>query len=120
MDAIIFDNVTKRRGDFYVKQLDLTIKRGYIAGLVGPNGSGKTSLISMIMGLMQPEHGHISVLNSDIHLPETKQTIGFVYDDLYMYDDYTIQKMHKVIAPLYLIVIDVYILHSSSFLIIYF
>lgn len=101
MDAIVLDNVTKRRGDFYVKQLDLTIKRGYITGLIGPNGSGKTSLISMIMGLMQPEHGQVSVLGRANYLPETKQQIGFVYDDLYMYDNYTIEKMHKVIAPLY-------------------
>lgn len=101
MDAIIFDNVTKRRGDFHVQQFDLAVKRGYITGLVGPNGSGKTSLISLMMGLMYPENGRIEVLGGDVADPEIKQRIGFVYDDLYMYDDYTIAKMRKVIAPLY-------------------
>lgn len=101
MDAIVLDNVTKKRGDFHVKQLDLRIPQGYITGLVGPNGSGKTSLISLMMGLMFPDHGSVFVLGGDIRLPDTKQRVGFVYDDLYMYDDYTIQKMHKVIAPHY-------------------
>src|SRR5699024_930551 len=101
MDAIVLDNVTKKRGGFYVKQVDLRIKRGYITGLVGPNGSGRTSVISMIMGSIRPDHGQVCVLGADIHSAATKQRIGFVYDELYMYDNYTIKKMHEVIAPLY-------------------
>lgn len=101
MEAISFKNVTKKRGDFHIQQFDLQIKRGYITGLVGPNGSGKTSLISLIMGLMQVDHGSITVLDGTMEQLSIKQRIGFVYDELHMYDDFTVKKMHQVIAPLY-------------------
>ena len=58
--AINLDKVTKRFGDFTaIDNLTLTVKYGEIFGLLGPNGSGKTTTINMISGLSKPTSGTI-------------------------------------------------------------
>lgn len=101
MNVIELNNITKRLGDFSLNQLNLQIKKGYITGLVGPNGSGKTSLISLVTGLIQADHGSVSIFGKHPHHLDVKQDIGVVLDDLYMYQDFTIHKMYQIIAPLY-------------------
>src|SRR5699024_2391290 len=101
MNVILLDNITKKLGDFYFKQLFFSVKKGYVTGLVGPNGSGKTSLISLITGHIQPDHGQVTIFDHKPHDLYVKQNVGIVLDQLYMYDDFTIHKMHHVIAPLY-------------------
>ncbi len=56
------ENVTKRFGKMVaVKRLSLRVKRGEVFAFLGPNGAGKTTTIKMIVGLMRPEHGRISL-----------------------------------------------------------
>ena len=65
--AIDLNKLTKRFGDFTaIDNLTLTVKRGEIFGLLGPNGSGKTTTINMISGLSKPTSGVIRVLGYDI------------------------------------------------------
>ena len=65
--AIDLDKLTKRFGDFTaIDNLTLTVQRGEIFGLLGPNGSGKTTTINMISGLSKPSSGVIRVLGYDI------------------------------------------------------
>ena len=101
MNTVTFDKVTKKRGGFTINDMSFTIPEGYITGLIGPNGSGKTSAIQMMMDIVQPDEGDIHIFGSSHKNIENKQKIGFVYDDLYMYDDFTIKKMKAFIAPLY-------------------
>src|SRR6516165_6960365 len=49
-----------------VSQLNLEVARGQVFGLLGPNGSGKTTTINMISGLIPPTSGSISILGKDI------------------------------------------------------
>jgi ABC-2 type transport system ATP-binding protein len=61
--AIYLDKVTKRFGDFTaIDNLTLAVEYGEIFGLLGPNGSGKTTTINMISGLTKPTSGTIRVL----------------------------------------------------------
>ena len=55
------DNVSKRLGKFQLDQLSLEIPTGYICGLVGQNGAGKTSLLHLILGLYRPDEGSIEI-----------------------------------------------------------
>jgi ABC-2 type transport system ATP-binding protein len=58
--AIRLEGVVKEFGDFRaVSELDLTVPRGSIYGLLGPNGSGKTTTIRMIMGILGPDRGRV-------------------------------------------------------------
>lgn len=61
--AVVIDGVTKRFGSLVaVNQLSLTVPTGTIYGFIGPNGSGKTTTLRMIMRILHPDEGSITVL----------------------------------------------------------
>ena len=63
MDAVRLSGVTKRYGHHLaVDQLDLTVPRGSVHGFIGPNGSGKTTSLRMILNIIHPDEGTIEVL----------------------------------------------------------
>jgi ABC-2 type transport system ATP-binding protein len=66
MNAVELHEVTKRFGSHLaVDRLDLVVPEGAIYGFIGPNGSGKTTTLRMILRILYPEGGKISVLGSD-------------------------------------------------------
>lgn len=101
MNAIEFSHVRKKRKDFLIDDMSFQIPKGYITGFIGPNGSGKTTTIQLLMNILRKDAGDISILKEPNENPDVKQHIGFVYDDLYMYEAFTIKKMKAVMAPLY-------------------
>ena len=101
MDTVTFKQVSKKRKDFQIKDMSFSIPEGYITGFIGPNGSGKTTAIQMMMDIVQPDVGDIQLFGSSFKNHRNKKRIGFVYDDLYMYEDFTIKKMKSFISPLY-------------------
>ena len=61
--AIAIEGVTKRFGNVVaVNELDLNVPRGSLYGFIGPNGSGKTTTLRMIMHILLPDQGEIEVL----------------------------------------------------------
>lgn len=101
MNIVEFNNVTKMRKDFSIKNLSFTIPKGYITGFIGPNGSGKTTTIQMMMNILQIDEGDIKIFGTSHQDHHSKQRIGFVYDELYMYEEFNIKKIKSFIAPLY-------------------
>jgi ABC-2 type transport system ATP-binding protein len=82
-------SVTKRFGDVLaVRKLSLQLAPGEIYGLIGPNGSGKTTTLKMIAGLYQPTSGSIKVNGFDITSRATraKRHIGYIPDEPTAYD----------------------------------
>ena len=64
--AVRLERVTKRFGKrTAVDELDFAVPRGVICGLLGPNGSGKTTSIRMIMGILRPDEGRVALFGSD-------------------------------------------------------
>jgi ABC-2 type transport system ATP-binding protein len=102
--AIYLDKVTKRFGDFTaIDNLTLAVEYGEIFGLLGPNGSGKTTTINMISGLSKPTSGTIRVLGYDI-LHETKSIygiLGTVPQETALYDELTAWTNMSIHADLY-------------------
>mgnify|MGYP001218578860 FL=1 len=104
MDPILeLRNVSKHYGDFALKNVSLTLERGYIMGFIGPNGAGKSTTIKLIMNLAKKDAGEIRVFGLD-HVKEEiaiKEKIGFVYDENHFYEELTVQEMKNVIRPFY-------------------
>ncbi|MFQ5462102.1 MAG: ABC transporter ATP-binding protein, partial [Phycisphaerae bacterium] len=68
-----------------VKDLNLEIQPGEVFGLLGPNGSGKTTTIKMLLGLLYPTSGRISVFGSAPTDVAVKARIGFLPEESYLY-----------------------------------
>src|SRR5699024_5658107 len=93
MTTVEFNNVSKKRKDFSINNVNIKIPKGYITGFIGPNGSGKTTTIHMMMDIIQVDSGEIKLFGTSNNNHRSKQKIGFVYDDLYMYEEFNIKKM---------------------------
>lgn len=82
--ALSYSNNKK---NLVLKNITLTIHKGEILGIVGKSGSGKTSLVYILSGLLPPTHGHILVDNQiiDTHnISEWQKQIAFVYQDIFL------------------------------------
>ena len=68
-----------------VENLDITIEPGEVYGYLGPNGSGKTTTVKMLTGLLEPTHGHIFYQGRDIHedLVDYRKHLGYDRKNLY-------------------------------------
>ncbi len=83
--AIRLQNVTKSFGAAKaVENLDLTVPRGGLYGFIGPNGAGKTTSIRMIMSILFPDSGEISILGHRSAL-EAKDRIGYLPEERGVY-----------------------------------
>ena len=102
--AISVRGLTKRFGDrTVVKDVSLNVARGEIAGFLGPNGSGKTTTIRLMCGLLTPDAGEGTVLGHDI-LREgraIKRRVGYMTQRFSFYEDLTIAENLHFVAGLY-------------------
>jgi ABC-2 type transport system ATP-binding protein len=96
-------NVKKSFKDFTLNNISFNLPKGFITGFIGPNGSGKTTTIKLIMNLLKKDSGEIKVFGLDhvTHEKQIKNRIGFVYDENHFYEELTVDEMKRVIAPLY-------------------
>jgi ABC-2 type transport system ATP-binding protein len=102
--AIRARGLTKQFGDLTaVNHLDLDVPRGQIYGFLGPNGSGKTTAIRMLCGLLKPSSGTAEVLGLEVPgaTDELKPRIGYMTQKFSLYDDLTVQENLKFIADIY-------------------
>lgn len=90
--AISARGLTKYYADFWgrprVKALDgidIDVKSGEVFGLLGPNGSGKTTTMKLVLGLIFPTSGELRVLGSNVRDPTTRARIGFLPEETYLH-----------------------------------
>jgi ABC-2 type transport system ATP-binding protein len=104
MSVIAVEGLTKRFGDkIAVDQVSLTVERGEIVGFLGPNGSGKTTTIRMICGLLTPDKGTGTVLGFDVTGDglSIKREVGYMTQRFSLYEDLTIAENLDFVARLY-------------------
>ncbi|NCO16542.1 MAG: ABC transporter ATP-binding protein, partial [Alphaproteobacteria bacterium] len=102
--AIAVRGLVKRFGaQTVVDDLSLTVEQGEIAGFLGPNGSGKTTTIRMICGLLTPDAGSGQVLGLDIRREgrAIKREVGYMTQRFSFYEDLTIEENLNFVAGLY-------------------
>jgi ABC-2 type transport system ATP-binding protein len=93
----------KEFAGFSLKNIGFSMEKGCIMGFIGPNGSGKTTTIKLIMNILKKDGGEIKVFGLDNikHEKEIKNRIGFVYDENCFYEELSVDEMKRVIASFY-------------------
>ena len=102
--AIDVRGLNKRFGDKHVvRDLSLQVKRGEIFGFLGPNGSGKTTSIRLMCGLLTPDSGEGTCLGFDIvrESSEVKRRVGYMTQKFSLWEDLTIRENLDFVARLY-------------------
>lgn len=91
--AIVVENLTKDFGNFRaVDHISFKVRRGQIFGFLGPNGSGKTTTIRMLLGLLRPTDGTAHVLGCDVkrYAEQIRPRLGYMSQRFSLYDDLTV------------------------------
>ena len=84
---VYLDHVTKNYGhEVALMDVSLNIQPGRIIGLLGPNGSGKTTIIKLINGLLQPSLGNIYI-HGQLPSPASKKVVSYLPDTTYLYEN---------------------------------
>lgn len=116
---VYLDHVTKNYGhEVALMDVSLNIQPGRIIGLLGPNGSGKTTIIKMINGLLQPSLGNIYI-HGQLPSPASKKVISYLSDTTYLnenmkindairyfqdfYADFNVQRAYQLLNDLHLL-----------------
>ena len=99
-DAIVVRGVTKTFGPkVAVQDLDLTVAAGSLTGFIGPNGAGKTTTIRMIMSILFPDQGEVSVLGHRSAL-DAKDRIGYLPEERGVYKKMRVLSFLRYLARL--------------------
>jgi len=103
-DAIVVSGMRKKFGDFAaVDGIDLTVKRGEIFGFLGPNGSGKTTTIRMLCGVIEPTGGGARVMGYDVcsEAEKVRANIGYMSQKFSLFQDLTVDENLKFYGGIY-------------------
>ena len=93
MDAVALKDVCKSFGEVRaVNNLNVTVPAGSIYGFLGPNGAGKTTTIRMIMNILRPDSGHISLLGEN-SAERAKDRTGYMPEERGLYRKMTVRKV---------------------------
>ena len=90
--VITVENLTRRFGDFVaVDHINFEVQPGEVVGYLGPNGSGKTTTIRMLLGLLEPSDGKATVLGYDVfkESEQIRMRVGYMSQKFAIYDDLT-------------------------------
>ena len=91
--VVITENLTRHVGDFIaVDHVSFSVEAGEIVGYLGPNGSGKTTTIRMLLGLYEPSEGKATVLGFDAfrQSEQVRRRSGYMSQKFALYDDLTV------------------------------
>ncbi len=96
------DKIRKVFGDLVaVDDLDLRVEKGTLYGMIGPNGSGKTTTIKMLVGIQRPTSGTGAILGERAPVKENIARIGYMPQEMAIYNDLSVHENLQLFAELY-------------------
>jgi ABC-2 type transport system ATP-binding protein len=84
-----------------LNELELIVQEGEVYGLLGPNGAGKTTTLKILLGLLKPDQGEISILGKEVGNLQGLAQIGFLPENPYFYSHLTGSEFLDFIAQLF-------------------
>jgi len=101
-DAIQAHKLRKEYDDLVaLDDLDLAIPNGILYGMIGPNGSGKTTTIKLLVGLLKATSGKAYVLGEKVPIKKNIQRIGYMPQEMAVYTELTVHENLELFAELY-------------------
>jgi ABC-2 type transport system ATP-binding protein len=101
-DVVVASGLTKRFGELVaVSDLDLRIPRGVVYGMIGPNGSGKTTAIKILNGLLRATSGSATLLGEQVPVRGVVQRMGYMPQEMAIYTDLTTHENLELFAGMY-------------------
>ncbi len=96
-------NLSKSFENFQLHDITFALPKGYIMGLIGPNGSGKTTTIKLILNMLKRTNGEVKILGFDniTDEQEAKRNLGVVFDSNYFSDEWKISQVEKSVSAFY-------------------
>lgn len=103
MNAVEMRHVEKNYGQFQIRDLNLCLPSGYIMGLIGENGAGKSTTIKMILNLIRMDQGEIRVFGekTEDSPADSKEEIGIVLDESQFPEGVTVEQVNKIMKNIY-------------------
>ena len=99
--ALDIQHISKRyAGHAAVRDFSLTVPTGTVYGLLGPNGAGKTTTIRMILDIIAPDSGSITVLGHPAGDPEISDRLGYLPEDRGLYRKMQVRRVLRFLAAL--------------------
>jgi ABC-2 type transport system ATP-binding protein len=99
-NTVEVSNVSKSfNGQFVVRDISFDIAKGEVFGLIGPNGAGKTTIIRMLLDILRPDSGGISILGSGL-TDEIKDRIGYLPEERGLYQRLTVMDTLEYLGAL--------------------
>ena len=96
------ESISKRFGKaLAVDALTFSVAEGEVLGIIGPNGAGKTTTIKMILGLLEPDSGRISLFGKAIVDPEVRRRIGYMPETPTFYNNLTGRELLTYVGQLF-------------------
>ena len=99
MGVILIEQLTRRYGHHVaVERLNLEVDEGSLFGFLGPNGSGKTTTIRVLLGFLRASEGRACIFGRDCwrHSPRIKQDVGYLPGDLRLYPWFTCRRASHI------------------------
>ena len=103
MNALEIKNLTKKYKNFTLDGVDLTLPTGCVMGLVGENGSGKSTIFKLILNIAKKDEGSVEILGRD-HVKGgavTKEDVGVVFDELGIPNEMTAPQVDKIMKYIF-------------------
>lgn len=100
--AFALRGVSATLGRFQLQDVSFSLPQGYVMGLIGANGAGKTTAIRCLLGMQRFDKGEIEVLGRPVPGPVSlRQDVGVVLDHTYLVGDWRLNEVERAVRPFY-------------------